>query len=108
MSMTSDAKRALSTTIRSLRERLLSDLHAATEGSGHFLVVALGPLLHERPGQRGVNLFLDADLPGGHTGLDLGEVLAGLLLGGLLGQAHLPAPVATGALFITESVPNGI
>ena len=31
MSMTSDAKRALSTTIRSLRARLLDDLHAATE-----------------------------------------------------------------------------
>src|SRR5450759_4217457 len=31
MPMTSDAKRALSTTIRSLRVRLLEDLHAATE-----------------------------------------------------------------------------
>lgn len=31
MPMTSDAKRALSTTIRSLRTRLLDDLHAATE-----------------------------------------------------------------------------
>ncbi|MCM0673228.1 BREX-6 system adenine-specific DNA-methyltransferase PglX [Micromonospora phytophila] len=31
MSMTSDAKRALSITIRSLRARLLEDLHAATE-----------------------------------------------------------------------------
>ena len=31
MPMTSDAKRALSTSIRSLRARLLDDLHAATE-----------------------------------------------------------------------------
>jgi hypothetical protein len=31
MTMTSDAKRQLSTTIRGLRERLLEDLHAATE-----------------------------------------------------------------------------
>jgi len=31
MSMTSDAKHALATTIRSLRARLLDDLHAATE-----------------------------------------------------------------------------
>ena len=31
MSMTSEAKRALATTIRSLRARLIEDLHAATE-----------------------------------------------------------------------------
>jgi Eco57I restriction-modification methylase len=33
MTMTPDAKRALSTTIRALRERLLTDLHAATESA---------------------------------------------------------------------------
>lgn len=31
MAMTPDAKRQLSTTIRALRERLLDDLHGATE-----------------------------------------------------------------------------
>ncbi len=39
MSMTSDAKHALATTIRSLRDRLLDDLHAATE-TAYRLAVA--------------------------------------------------------------------
>ena len=40
MTMTSDAKRALSTTIRGLRARLLDDLHAATEATYRLSVPA--------------------------------------------------------------------
>lgn len=40
MPMTSDAKRALSTTIRLLRARLIEDLHAATETAYRFSVYA--------------------------------------------------------------------
>ena len=40
MTMTSEAKRALSTTIRGLRARLLDDLHAATEAAYRLSVPA--------------------------------------------------------------------
>ena len=40
MTMTSEAKRALSKTIRALRARLLDDLHAATEAAYRLSVPA--------------------------------------------------------------------
>ena len=39
MTMTPDAKRALSTTIRGLRARLLDDLHATTEATYRLSVL---------------------------------------------------------------------
>ena len=56
MSMTSDAKRALSTTIRSLRARLLDDLHAATETVYRLAVRARDAGLDEKARTRRTRL----------------------------------------------------
>ena len=56
MSMTSDAKRALSTTIRSLRARLLDDLHAATETVYRLAVRARDAGLNEEARTRRTRL----------------------------------------------------
>ena len=47
MSMTPEAKRALSGTIRALRTRLLDDLHAATEGAYRLSLKAKDAKLSE-------------------------------------------------------------